>query len=366
MAGTDDRRDTVVAELRVPADVVELASGVDALYLSGHCVIPAGLWVYLSDLKTQAQATKCPVPATVGMCEFALADRGFGKYAVRLEHRCGSVGVTDSEKLPALRFQPRAEFLHGASPAAAVRWFRDTFGPVVGAFEVGVSRLDLFVDWQGWVPQADDRLRFVTRAKSRVVYEDVDDLTGLQFGKRGSGPTARLYDKTEDIDKKGTTYWHEVWGARWDPDTPVWRAEFEFSRKVLRDFRLDGPESVLSNAGGLWRYATHEWLTLRTPSGDKTASRWPIDQRWKAIQNATLADHSIGIARAQASKVQASLQWWLPRVRGALVACGALTGAEDMATVLASLPALLRDDEVRSGMSFEDRLAYRRWLASMS
>src|SRR5204863_4262845 len=100
---------------------------------------------------------------------------------------------------------------------------------------------DLFVDWQGWVPEADDRQGFVTRARKRVLYEDVDELTGFQFGKRGSGPTARLYDKTEDVDNKGTEYWYDVWGDRRISDLPVWRAEVEFSRKVLREFHLDGP-----------------------------------------------------------------------------------------------------------------------------
>ena len=178
--------------------------------------------------------------------------------------------------------------------------------------------------------------------------------------------TARLYDKTEDIAKKGTTYWHDVWADRRTPDEPVWRAEIEFSRPTLREFHLDGPESVLNAAGGLWLYATHGWLSLRSPTQDATPSRWPVDPRWTAIQNATLAEHSIGLERARAAKADAKLHWWLPRIRGALVACGALTGAESFDAVLEVLPNLIRDDELRSGTSFEDRLVYKRWLASMS
>jgi len=363
---TDGSRATEVAELQVAAGVVELASGVDALYLSGHCVVPDPLWTLLSGGKAQAVEAKAAVPVVLGGCEFALQDHAFGKYAIRLEHACGVVGVTNSEKLPALRFQPRAEFLHGASPIAAVEWFRDTFGAVVGDVSTSVSRLDLFVDFQGWIPRPDDRLRFVSRARSRVMYEDSDELTGLQFGKRGSGLTARLYDKTEDITKKGTTYWNDVWGERLSPDAAVWRAEVEFSRTALREFHLDGPESVLAAAGPLWGYATDKWLTLRVPTADETRSRWPIDSAWSALQRASLVDRSIGIERARSAKREASLQWWLPRMRGALVACGALTGADDLGDLLDALPGLIRDDEVRSGVSFEARLAYKRWLASMS
>jgi hypothetical protein len=355
-----------VAIPRLSDGVHELASGVDALYMSGFCDVAAPLWTHLLELKASAVEQKRAVPFSLGACEFAVQDHGFGKYGVRLEHSHGVVGVTDSEKLPSLRFQPRAEFLHGESPQAAVDWLRRTFEPAVGELVVGVSRLDLFVDWQGWIPQAEDRSQFVTRARARVLYEDVDALTGLQFGKRGSGPTARLYDKTEDIAKKGTTYWEEIWGERRVADQPVWRAEFEFSRACLREFNLDGPESVLAGAGGLWKYATEKWLTLRVPTLDQTASRWPVDGRWRGIQDATLADRSVGLERTRAAKANATLNWWLPRMRGALVACGALTGAESLDDALGALPTLLRDDEVRSGVSFEDRLAYKRWLASMA
>src|SRR5439155_18499321 len=109
-----------------------------------------------------------------------------------------------------------------------------------------------------------------------------------------------------------------------------------------------------------WRYATEQWLTFRVPTTDETRSRWPVDGRWVALQSASLASCSIGLERARAAKDQASLDWWGPRLRGALVKIGALVGAENEQAVIAAIPHLLRTDEAKFGTAFQNRLEYRR------
>ena len=61
-----------------------------------------------------------------------MAGHGWGKYSYCLRHRHGQVGLTASSALPAVRVQPRAEFLHGAGPLAAVAWFEEVLGQAVG------------------------------------------------------------------------------------------------------------------------------------------------------------------------------------------------------------------------------------------
>lgn len=64
----------------------------------------------------------------------------------------------------------------------------------------GVSRVDLFLDWQGWPFTLADEARFVRRA--RHVGADIEggELTGLNFGRRTSKTIGgRLYDKTAEI-----------------------------------------------------------------------------------------------------------------------------------------------------------------------
>ena len=56
-------------------------------------------------------------------------------------------------------------------PAEVVAWVDRVAGELVGPVRWGVSRLDLFSDWQGWTLTGDDRRRFVCRATERKTYE---------------------------------------------------------------------------------------------------------------------------------------------------------------------------------------------------
>ena len=63
----------------------------------------------------------------------------------------------------------------------------------VGDVRWSVARVDPFADFQGWELRADDRSRFVCRAKTLGTFEESDELTGLQFGRRTGGRlTARV------------------------------------------------------------------------------------------------------------------------------------------------------------------------------
>ena len=101
--------------------VRELASGVDALYLSGRATMPAKLWEQCRELREEARSTRAPVPLVVGGNEFLVQGSGLGKYPIRLDHAHGVIGLTDSNALPAIRVQPRAvAALHAVGPAQDV------------------------------------------------------------------------------------------------------------------------------------------------------------------------------------------------------------------------------------------------------
>src|SRR5215472_11739982 len=84
-----------------------------------------------------------------------------------------------------------------------------------------------------------------------------DRLTGLMFGR--DALVARLYDKTQEIRRRGISWLPDLWGI----DTqsgPVWRLEFQFRRKVLVEFDLRGVEDTLASLQDLWRYGVSDWL----------------------------------------------------------------------------------------------------------
>jgi hypothetical protein len=139
-----------------------------------------------------------------------------------------------------------------------------------------VSRLDLYVDVQGFPLDTGDRERYVCRADARRTYEQSERCSGFDFGsRRGGTVTGRIYDKTVDIANKGTDWWLEIWGDRRTPGTDVTRVEIEFGRQALTEFRLDSPAQVLAAAGELWAYGTEQWLTIVFPPPTRTGPGGP-------------------------------------------------------------------------------------------
>ena len=290
--------DQLVANMRLDGPLQELASGLDALYLSARPDLPTQFVAHLEDCREWAVEVKRRAPCEIGNTIFGIPPYGWGKHRFCLDHQMARIGFSTSQYLPTVRIQPRAQFLHAIGPEAVVSSRQETLGPQLGQLRFGVSRVDLFADWQGWSLTLDDAHRFVCRTDSRRTYELGGILTGFEFGTRKTKTlTGRLYDKTADIAAKGNDWWHEVWGDRYEPGTPVHRLEFEIGRQGLTEFDLDTPAQVLAAGGDLWTYATGQWLTHRSPTDDQTRSRWPLSaecQPYNGPRSATSPSASSG------------------------------------------------------------------------
>lgn len=355
----------LVSYSRLAAErLTELASGVDSLYLSGRCELPQDLLRSLEEGK-EAASREEPVDFIFGEQPCKLAGHGWGKYQYRLQHAHGLIGLTTSSALPTVRIQPRAEFLHGIGVGSALAWFDQMVRWESDDIVWTTSRVDLFSDWQGWELQPQDRDRFTCRAGRRDTHEDGALLTGFEFGRRNTGTIcARIYDKTHQVKQKGLDWWPDVWGSQFDGSRPVLRVEFEFGRSALREFGTDSPTEVLEAAGGLWASAAEDWLTFRDRSSDQTRSRWPLSAEWRQIQHPSMRGEAIGLERTRAGKRKGSLRKLMPALNGYLASFGALVDTEDIPDTLAALPQHLRDYELRSGVTFANRVHDKRQEAS--
>lgn len=352
--------------MRLAEGLRELASGVDALHLSGRAALPLPFLAWLNDRRDLAADTGATIPLDQGSIDFGLSPRSLGKYRFRLEHRHGVVGLTPSSSLPAIRVQPRAEFLHGVGPEAAVQWFDDVLSELCGPIRWTVSRIDLHADFQGWELEGDDRHRFLARAELRDTHEAGKRLTGFEFGRRKTKTTsARIYDKVAERGSQGLGYLEEIW-SDFDPALPVHRVEFEFGRDALRQFGIDTPEQALSSAGALWCYGTHEWLTYRVPSDDQTPSRWPVAPEWVQVQRAKVGLGAFDLERLYQASKRGSLRAILPMLVGYLSTAAHHLGTVDIDDTCAALPSLLRDYELISGTPFRRRVDARRREAAFS
>ena len=249
---------------------------------------PGASWPGWKRSGSSPTGCRCRFPFELGPLTLGLAPHGWGKYRYCLDHETGRIGFTSSRRLPSVRIQPRAEFLHAVGPEETVRHFADLVRPFVEGLVLRVARLDLFVDVEGMQLCAQDRSAFVCRSDGCTTYENANTVTGFAFGSRRTQRiSARLYDKTAEMALKSTDWWELVWGDRHTPGAQVWRIEFEIGRAALSDLELFLPDAVLDAVPSLWRYCTTDWLTLRSP----TAGLEPFS----LAARSTLGGRAVGI-----------------------------------------------------------------------
>jgi hypothetical protein len=169
----------------------------------------------------------------------------------------------------------------------------------------------------------------------------------------------RLYLKSLECKKSGKEYLLDLWRqAGWDAVTPVWRLEFEFRREVLAQLGMDALPHVLEHLGGLWSYASTEWLKLCVPSdSDSTRSRWPIHPLWVALASIDWETEGGPLSRTFTATRAPSRVWIGKRALSLVASMGSISGAtnfeEASAELLHAASDALGDRYSMSGISLE-------------
>ncbi len=347
-------------------EVRELVSGIDALYLSG--TLPEGIelrperFAELLALKATAGESDLPQVIDFGGEQFHVLAHGVDGYKVALRHDNGIVGVTDSMHRPTFRVKPLASFMHSTDPIEAARWFCSIVDVEAGtALEWTVSRLDLFVDIQGYVFVDTDRHRLVCRPRHIHCRYTDGSLNNLEVGRRTSGTLcARIYNKTLQIKDKGLDYWYEVWGEAFDPTQQVWRIEIEFARQSLKELGVTTLDDLPGRTGGLWAYATQNWLRLTVPSGDETRARWATDPVWDVVQDATLRHDAVAVDRIRAGQQAGTVRKLLPLLNGCVTSFAAAIDADTLDEALPALIEHLEDLADYKGVDFSAQIRHKR------
>lgn len=341
--------------------VLEVASGIDALYMSGHADAPDAVFERLKVAREVAMEADEAVGIEFGGVDFNLEPHGFGIYKYCLRDAFGVIGVSPSKQIPAVRIQPTSEFLHRAGVTEVVRHYRTLIERELGEVLLNASRFDLYVDSQGWSPTLNERHRFVSRAKAVAGFEDSDEFNGIAFGKRATGTVyVRIYNKTIEVNKKKDYYVEQTWNDRYDRSLPVIRTEFQIGRKGLTSFGLSSVDEVIQCAPGLWVGLSRDWLVLKQVSGDSNRSRWATAPEWEVIQNASFAGHAIGLKRMAKDHALADLDALLPGLTGFVSSVSAITGARSLAEALEDCDHLIRGYTNVKHRTFEEIVARKR------
>lgn len=171
--------------------------------------------------------------------------------------------------------------------------------------------------------------------------------------------TARIYDKTKEIQGNGHDWWIDLWGPAFSPESAVYRVEFEFGRESLREFELTTPAETVAAAASLWAYAT-EWLSYRTPSTHADRDRWPVAAEWEAIRRPSLRGQALPRERITKGRCRGELRRLTPALNGYVASFAAFAGHDTIEDACSALPEHLREYERRSGRAFCSRVHEKR------
>ena len=343
-----------------------LSSGVDTLHLSVRGCPDEDRLYELDEAKEQARVSseQQVVSFTDPPRSFLMRPHGWRRYRLWMSSPSFELALGASDPFPFSFVQLHSAFIHTAGVAAAVEDVRDLLGGIFsGEPDIAVSRIDLYVDQQGWIPTRTMLDDFVCRAVQRRAFDQTvthtsgRQLTGFVFGK--GDVVARIYNKSAETSAKGSTWQEKICHDR-DPRGDVWRIEFQFRSAALRRWGLSTPDEVIAARQKLWEYAT-TWLSLRARGAHQRQARWQTAPEWMDVQAAHIGDPSGGALIAR--ELEAADQIRL--IRGFVGYASALAarerpGNDDLGAGLTRIAPHVRRYLSERDVSFEEIVARKR------
>ena len=334
---------------RVPygqdAPFVVLNSGVDSLYWSAKGDVSA-LLVELGPYQAHARETREPEPwREINGHLLSVGPGGAAGYPMYLDCPEFRIHLGMFKRRPTFWTQLRAHFIHTVGPedAAGASIAVAQALSVAPLANVGVARIDLFVDIGGWALTRDDLKGLVTEAKEPVS-RSIPRSNLVHSFSAGVFPfLCRIYDKRREMAKKGG-FADAFWG---DFAGPVTRVEFEVGSQRLRRFAIRSIPEVLASVGDLWWHGTTNFIELREPSAGHLET-WPSSKVWQVVQGAVVRFDSSGVVPFLVVKGDRLTN--LRAQRGYLVTWAAIEGVRTEAEALKRLEASLH--EVARGRVF--------------
>lgn len=244
------------------------------------------------------------------------------KFLPRLQHllSCINRPVIEDDK-PGDGWEDSGEFNEPGKPVLLV--------------QMGVSRLDLMCDFQGWEPPNTFREGWICRSQKKGSFQIRSDLEGMGFGKGGQ-IYVRIYDKSEQIRQQPRHDWvRETWkGCRnYNPNSAVWRIELQLRKEPLRQMGIANFADLTQPGVFASIWATFfrgqggqrgAWIQLRVPDGPNV-TRWKVNPNWRPLMDCDFQQGTHG-ARVRERQRTARLEQMWPMVAGIAKNVAALGG----------------------------------------
>jgi len=283
------------------SDNFVLRFGIDSLYLSYQGELSEQWEQKLTGLKDLAQhedpKQQAKAQLSIGDHLFEVKDKGQKPFAYVLADNWFRICISSisAKAMPLAYIQISSEVLtlhHLDEIIQDLEFILNTLA--ANRSEAKVSRVDLFADFTTHDDLDNlDIKQWVTRTTLFDKHYIRPAFTGWSIGYKGD-ISARLYDKTIEIKKSLKDYLLPIWEkAGWNGEQSIWRLEFQFKREALQELQSSALVDLLTNQGGLWRYASKKWLKLCIPNPkDSKISRWPMHPLWLFLSQINWEDNS--------------------------------------------------------------------------
>ncbi|MBI3820080.1 MAG: hypothetical protein HY286_15405 [Planctomycetes bacterium] len=356
-----------------PPNTKIVASGIDTLYLGFRASLLEPVLTALEAkrqlLLSQSEAARAAWDGSVegefkiGKTIFTIRPHAAHGYKYRLSNADATLLINPKApgSAPTVIAQLRSAFLwrEGWKRAAQLTCAlaREMLGDVAEVNNPIVSRVDICVDFQGWIPEINDLGRFVTRANYRATHLSGTSLSGFSFG-RGL-VTARIYDKTLEIVNSQKGWFRAVWEKeQYNPALPVWRLEYQLRREWLRELGINNITLLEKKLGQLWQYLLLKWLRLAIPDDQPRRERWPTDPAWLALRDAGFITSGGELMRARSRALDE--ERIIRTFQGCITSFGAHQGVSSLNLTVRMLRERLESRLRCAGTTFETLVRQKR------
>jgi hypothetical protein len=154
-----------------------------------------------------------------------------------------------------------------------------------------LSRVDFNFDYN--LPIIDfNEDSFVSYSSKDSQYRQDGVVQTFTFGK--GDIVLRVYDKVAEIKQQSDKVWFYL---LWEQAENVWRIEWQVRKSILKQFGIITFNDLKNRQGDLLHHLASEHDTLRIPTNDSNASRWPLHPLWIDLQQRIEEISHLGISR---------------------------------------------------------------------
>lgn len=330
--------------------LVVLRSGLDTVEVSYGGSLSESAIEKLDALKAAAQGLDAPKSFYLGLLEFGMLPVALPRWRWRFKNPLFTILARPKAPgggvLVQVRFSPFAfanEELEALTLQARIAL--DELGSLK---EIGVSRGDVCADVQGLDFTPDVMKNMVSPASYRATHGTEGAVETFVFGKR---TLLRIYNKTKEIAVSGKLWLPDLWHQHpdYDPSADVWRIEYQAAGDTLKQLGITSSAALFADPGALLD-AGLRWSQLRVPDG-KNRSRWPEDERWTRIREATFG--GIPLKRTVKPSSLMSLDRTVSSFLGNVATAGAYFGETDYMKALQRLSYAAEAHMMRDKVDFE-------------